>query len=83
MFQPNTISKGIFIGDDTLVNYFEPVGKIANQIWLTKQCGRTVVTTITRKTKKVPCCIFFMWLFSRRNAGAEGHKCYRSVLLRC
>ena len=49
----------VLIGDETWVHYFEPVRKVSNKIWATKQSKRPIIAKRSLSTKKVLYAIFF------------------------
>ena len=48
----------VVTGDETWVHYFEPVRKVSNKIWATKNSRRPVVAKRTLSAKKVLYAIF-------------------------
>ena len=49
----------IVTGDETCVHYFEPVRKVSNKIWATKNSKRPVIAKHMLSTKKILYAIFF------------------------
>ena len=49
----------VVIGDETWFHYFEPVRKVSNKIWATKNSERPVIAEPTLSAKKVLYAIFF------------------------
>ena len=49
----------VVTGDETWVHYFEPVRKVSNKIWATKNSKRPVIAKCTLSAKKILYAIFF------------------------
>ena len=49
----------VVTGDETWVNYFEPVRKVSNKIWATKHSKRQIIAKRSLSTKKVSYAIIF------------------------
>ena len=49
----------VVTGDETCINYFEPVRKVSNKIWATKHSKRPIIAKRSLSTKKVLYAIFF------------------------
>ena len=70
--------ENVITGDETCVHYFEPVRKVSNKIWATKNSKRPVIGKCTLSAKKVLYAIF-----SGTGACEKGQKRYLKILQTC